>query len=137
MMWPAIDLDFEQSKRTTKRLLSEAPTRDGVRFEAVPRPHRATVRGRAKEVGQRERGARAIGHRRERHVKQGGVKGRRGARAVRHRRPGLREGRGRGMRALGDLPSQVKLVIYQLIAFEDRSKAELVFPSFKEIAQQL
>ena len=41
------------------------------------------------------------------------------------------------MRALGDLPSQVKLAIYQLIAFEDRSKAELVFPSFKEIAQQL
>ena len=40
------------------------------------------------------------------------------------------------MRALGDLPSQVKLAIYQLIAFEDRSKAELVFPS-KEIAQQL
>ena len=39
------------------------------------------------------------------------------------------------MRALGDLPSQVKLAIYQLI--EDRSKAELVFPSFKEIAQQL
>ena len=38
------------------------------------------------------------------------------------------------MRALGDLPSQVKLVIYQLIAIEDRSKAELVFPSFKEIA---
>ena len=41
------------------------------------------------------------------------------------------------MRALGDLPSQVKLAIYQLIAIEDRSKAELVFPSFKEIAQQL
>ena len=41
------------------------------------------------------------------------------------------------MRALGDLPSQVKLAIYQLIAVEDRSKAELVFPSFKEIAQQL
>ena len=37
-------------RRTTKRLLSEAPARDGVRFEAVPRPHRATVRGRAKEV---------------------------------------------------------------------------------------
>eukprot|EP01044_Picomonas_judraskeda_P014506 COSAG03_NODE_2314_length_2891_cov_2.885745_3_plen_103_part_01 len=41
------------------------------------------------------------------------------------------------MITLEHLPSSVKLVIYQLIAFEDRSKAELVFPSFKEIAQQL
>ena len=43
----------------------------------------------------------------------------------------------RGMMPLDDLPSQVKLVIYQLIPSKDRSSTKEVFPSFQEIAQQL